>query len=155
MKISPMVVNALSRHEYMVEMAIFNVQRAITPKVGNQELCFMSSALLYIHVKFHENISKTVFNSQSGHKYMVEMAIFYVQRGNNSHSRKPALWFICSAHPLIMLHETISNGFQLTEWAQVHGRNPDIQCSKGSSSRARKPKVMVHVFCMLSHNEVS
>ena len=25
-----------SRHEYMVEMAMFNVQRAITPKVDNQ-----------------------------------------------------------------------------------------------------------------------
>ena len=45
----------------MVEMAIFNVQRKITPKVGKPELLFMCSAyrliVLYICVKFGENIS--------------------------------------------------------------------------------------------------
>ena len=40
-----------------VEMAIFNVQWAITPKVENPGLWFMCSALLYIAVWFHENIS--------------------------------------------------------------------------------------------------
>ena len=56
-----MVFNLQSRHEYTVEMAMFNVQRAITPKVGKQMLRFMCSALrlimLYICVKFGENIS--------------------------------------------------------------------------------------------------
>ena len=45
----------------MVEMAMFNVQRAITPKVGKPELWFMFSAcrllLLYICVKLAENVS--------------------------------------------------------------------------------------------------
>ena len=45
----------------MVEMAIFNIQRAITLKVGKQELRFMCSAchlmVLNIWVKFHENMS--------------------------------------------------------------------------------------------------
>ena len=44
----------------MVKMAIFNVPRAITPKVGKAELLFMCSArrlmMVYICVKFHENI---------------------------------------------------------------------------------------------------
>ena len=44
----------------MVEMAISNVQRAITPKVCTQELRFLGSArpltVLIIFVKFHENI---------------------------------------------------------------------------------------------------
>ena len=44
----------------MVEMAMFNVQKAITPKVGKAELRFMCSAchliVLYICVKFPENI---------------------------------------------------------------------------------------------------
>ena len=31
-------------HEDMVKMAMFNVQRAITPKVGKTELRFMCSA---------------------------------------------------------------------------------------------------------------
>ena len=48
----------------MVEMAMFNVQRAITPKVGKPELCFICSAshliVLYICVKFHENISEGI-----------------------------------------------------------------------------------------------
>ena len=45
----------------MVEMAMFNVQRAMTPKVGKSELRFMCSSchliLLYICVKLGENIS--------------------------------------------------------------------------------------------------
>ena len=44
----------------MVEMAYFNVQRAITPKVCNPELRFLRCArflmVLKIYVKFHENI---------------------------------------------------------------------------------------------------
>ena len=44
----------------MVEMAIFNIQRAITLKVRKQELRFMCSAchlmVFNICVKFHENV---------------------------------------------------------------------------------------------------
>ena len=44
----------------MVRMAMFNVQRAITPKVGKPELRFIYSArrliVLYICMKFRENI---------------------------------------------------------------------------------------------------
>ena len=46
----------------MVEMAIFNIQRAITLKVGKQELQFMCSAchlmVFNICVKFQENMSR-------------------------------------------------------------------------------------------------
>ena len=45
----------------MVKMAMFNVQRAITPKVGQLELRFICFAhcliVFYICVKFPENIS--------------------------------------------------------------------------------------------------
>ena len=48
----------------MVEMAMFDVQRAITPKVGKPELWFMCSVhclmVLYIAVKFRENISNDI-----------------------------------------------------------------------------------------------
>ena len=61
---SQMVFNLQSRHKYMVEMAMFNVQRAITPKGGKPELWFMSSAcrliVLHICVKFRENILNTI-----------------------------------------------------------------------------------------------
>ena len=48
----------------MVEMAMFNVQRAIPPKVGKPELRFMCSAccliVLYICVKSRETISDVI-----------------------------------------------------------------------------------------------
>ena len=54
------VFNLQSGNKYMVEMDMFNVQRAITPKVGKPELQFMCSAhcliVLYICVKFCEKI---------------------------------------------------------------------------------------------------
>ena len=46
-----------------MEIAIFNIQRAVTLKVGKQELRFMCSAcrlmVFNICVKFHENISNS------------------------------------------------------------------------------------------------
>ena len=68
-----------SGHEYVVEMVIFNVLRAVTLKVCNTPLRFLHSArrlmVLNIYVKFHENILNGS-KSQSGHKYVVKIAIF-------------------------------------------------------------------------------
>ena len=58
-------------HVHVLILAMFNVQRAITPKVGKPELCFMCSAscliVLYICVKFHENIEQTLVHSRNGY----------------------------------------------------------------------------------------
>ena len=58
----------------MVEMAMFNVQTAISPKIGKPELLFMCSTccimMIYICVKFCK-ISEMVSNLQSRHEYMV------------------------------------------------------------------------------------
>ena len=103
-------------------------------------------------------ISGTVLNLQSGHKYMVEMAMFNVQRTITPKVGKPELQFMCSACCLIVLYtcvkfrENISNSFQLTERTQVHGRNDYVQCSKGNNSKSKQTRVMIHVFCMLSHS---
>ena len=47
----------------MTWITIYNVQRAVTPKVGNSELRFLCSAhqilVIYICIKFQENISNT------------------------------------------------------------------------------------------------
>ena len=63
-KISRTVSEFWSRHEYMVDIAMFNVQRVIIPSVGKSELWFMCSAhrlmVLYIGVKFRENISNGI-----------------------------------------------------------------------------------------------
>ena len=50
-----------SRHKYLTEITIYNIQRAVTAKVGKQELwvlCFTCRLMLVnISVKFDENIS--------------------------------------------------------------------------------------------------
>ena len=84
-------------------MIIFNVQRAITPKVGKpglQLMCFARRFIvLCICVKFPENILK-VFNLQCVHKYMVETTLFTVQRTITPKRGKPELQFMYSAcHP--------------------------------------------------------
>ena len=63
-KISEMVSNLQSGRYYLVEIAIFNiydVQRAVSPKVGKPELWFLCSArrllVLYVCVRLHEIIS--------------------------------------------------------------------------------------------------
>ena len=68
MKITYIVFKLQSGHEYMIEVTMFNVQRAITPKIGKSELWFMYSAChlmaFYICVKFCENI-KNGFNYEA------------------------------------------------------------------------------------------
>ena len=72
-------------------MAMFNVQRAITPKVGNPELEFVYSARrlidLDIYVKFRENISN---GFQLTERTRIHGRNGYVQcsNGNNSKSRQ-------------------------------------------------------------------
>ena len=55
-----MVFKFQSEHKYMTEIIIYNVQRAVTPNVGKQEIWFLCSAscltVLYSSGKFHENI---------------------------------------------------------------------------------------------------
>ena len=76
--------------------------------------------VLYICEKFHNNISN-VFNLQSGHAYIVEMAIFNVQRAATPKVGKPELQFICVARCLIVLYscvkfrENISDGIRVME----------------------------------------
>ena len=57
-------IRVWSGHEYMVEMAMFNVQTIIALEAGQPELRFMYSAhclmVLYIGVKFSENISNNI-----------------------------------------------------------------------------------------------
>ena len=75
----------------MVEMAMFNVQRIITPKVGKPELRFMCSArrfmVLYICVKFLENITNGIRVQK---RTRVRGRNGYVQplNGNNSKSKQ-------------------------------------------------------------------
>ena len=62
-------------------MAMFNIQRVITLKIGNPELWSMCSAhcliMLYIYEKFHKSISNG-FQLTEQKRVMVEKAIFNV-----------------------------------------------------------------------------
>ena len=53
MKISQTVYNLQSGHEYMVEMAMFNVQKEITPKVGRTELQFRAEFRTLSYTALH------------------------------------------------------------------------------------------------------
>ena len=70
---------------YGVGMKIVNTRRAITPKVGKPDLCFMCSAcclmVFKIFVKFLEK-SQVVFKLWSGQENCLHT------KGNNSKSRK-------------------------------------------------------------------
>ena len=67
----------------MVEMAIFDIQRAITLKVGKQELrfkCFACHLMVFdICVKFHENMT-------SGFKVMERTQILLTHTHTHTHT---------------------------------------------------------------------
>ena len=97
------VLNLQSGHAYIVEMIMFNVQRAITPKVGKPGLQFMCFARRFIVfcicVKFPENILNsfqlTVCTQVHGRNDFV-----HCSKDNNSKRSKPELQFMYSAcHP--------------------------------------------------------
>ena len=70
------------------------------------------------------------------------------------------LWFMCSAHHLMMLyicvkfHENITNSIRVMERTRVYGRNGYVQCSKGNNSVSRQTRVTVHVFYTSSHGDL-
>ena len=92
----------------MVQMAIFNVQRAITPKVCNPELRLLRSAHrlmgLNICVKFHENILNG-FEVTEWTRVCDKNAIFInVQMAITPKECNPELRLLRSAHRLILLN---------------------------------------------------
>ena len=115
----------------MVEMAIFNIQRAITLKVGKQGLLFKCSAcylmVFNICVKFHENMSCGFKVMERTQKMLIHThrektkpiyPIGFVCRGYNQNYGSCVLhafsWFnIC-----VKLHEHMSCSFKLMERTQ-------------------------------------
>ena len=66
-------------HKYITEITTFNVQRALTPKVTRVTVfVFCTSFHDALHLCGFIKISGTVFNLHSGHKVIVEMAIFKI-----------------------------------------------------------------------------
>ena len=96
-----------------------NIQRAITPKVGNPELRFLCSAcrlmVFNVCVKFHENMSSSFKVMEWTRKYV------NTQRAITPKVGKQELRFMCSARPLMVFivcvkfHENMSSGFKVME----------------------------------------
>ena len=103
MKISQTVFNLLSGHEYMVEMAMCNVQRAITPKVAKSELRF----------KYHERYQSYRADNNSfqltewtlAHDRNVYFQYLQCSMGCNSKGRLTRVMFYMSSHGALHLRD--------------------------------------------------
>ena len=102
----------------MVEMAIFNIQRAITLKIGKQELQFMCSACHLMVLTFVSSFMKIC---QAVLKLWGRQEIVNTQRAITPKVGRPELWFMCSAFPLMVFticvkfYENMSARFKVME----------------------------------------
>ena len=120
-----------SWNEYMTEMTIFNVQRAITQKVSKSGLQFSFSAdplmVLYISVKLTSLSQKLLFSMQRPiTKKVIEPDTVLVFNMPSY----VALDF-CEASRKSLKH------FQDIERAQVYDWDHYLQCPKGGNSKSR------------------
>ena len=114
----------------MVEMAIFNIQRAITLKVGKQELRLvfcMSSHGVNICVKFHENMTSGFKVMEQTQKLLTDthkkktvypIACIFVCRGYNQSYGSCVLHVVSWFNICVKFHESMSSGFELMEHTQ-------------------------------------
>ena len=122
-----MVFKLHSGHDFVTETATYKVQRGITQKIYIQELWFLRSAhrlvLVNISMTFHEDI----LNGFPSYRATERTALYSVlgmakvQRGITKRIYIQELWFLRSAHRLMLVnismtfHDDILNGFQVTE----------------------------------------
>ena len=72
-----------------------------------------------------KEISETIFKLQKGHKYMTGITNYNVQRALTPKAGNRELWFLCSAHHIMVIYicikfqENISNSFQITEQTHI------------------------------------
>ena len=114
----------------MVEMAIFNIQRAITLKVGKQELWFVCSAchlmMFNICVKFHENMSSYFKAMERTQKLLTDthtkkrklytpLHAYFVCRGYNQSYGSCVLHVVSWFNICVKFHENMSSGFKVME----------------------------------------
>ena len=122
----------------MVEMASFNIQRAITLKAGKQELQFMCSAchlmVFKICVKFHENMSGGFKVMEWTQKLLTDTHT-HTQRKDKNYIPHCIAYFVCAVYNqsynscvlhvvswfnvCVKFHENMSSGFKLMERTQI------------------------------------
>ena len=113
----------------MVEMAISNIQRAITLEVGKQGLRFMCSArrpmVFNICVKFHENMSsrfkvmertgKLLTDTHTEKTKTIYPIAYFICRGYNQRYGSCVLHVVSWFNICAKFHENMSGGFKLME----------------------------------------
>ena len=83
---------------------------------------------------------------------MTGITLYNGQRAIAQKAGNSEVWFLCSAHHIMVIYicikfqENISNSFQVTE--QTHY----FQCSKGHNSKSMLSRIRVVLFCTLSHD---
>ena len=71
------------------------------------------------------------FQVTEGTDFVTETATYKVQRGITQQKYIQDLWFLRSAHRLMLItisvtfHEDILNGFQVTMWTRISDRQTD------------------------------
>ena len=144
-----------------VNLAMFNVQKAITPKVGKPELQFMCPVSRFMVLSLHlcEVSWKYRVDMSTQQKWLFQNLLF--SKGCNSKRRltRVTVFVFCALSHCVLqwvLWEKfhILKGFQLIERTRVHGRNGYVQSSKGNNSKSRQTRVTVHVCCTLTHSSL-
>ena len=118
-----MVFKLQSGHDFVTETATYKVQRGITKTIYIQELWFLRSVyrlmLVNISLTFHDDILDEFQVTELTALYSVH-GIAKIQRGITQNNYIQELWFLRSAHRLMLVnismtfHEDILGGFQVT-----------------------------------------
>ena len=152
----------------------FQFQMAISPKIRNPELWFLRSAccpmLLYICVKFHENIANG-FGVTERTQFCLRNCYLQSSKGHNSKSINiRVIWFLGSAHRLMLVnicmkfHEGILNGFWVTERTWPYRKIYYFQFQRAVTPKIRNPElrflrsarcVMLLYICVKFHENIS
>ena len=86
---------------------------------------YMSSYVALHFLKSFKKISETIFKLKKGNMYMTRTPIYNVQRVLTPKAGYSELWFLCSAHHIVVIYicvkfqENISNSFQVTEQTYI------------------------------------
>ena len=147
----------------MTRITIYNVKRAITPKAGNSELWFLCSThhimVIYICIKFQENISKSFQVTEWTHIYYRNQ-YFQCSKSHITKSRLTRNMVMCSAHPIIVLyicekfHEISQTVFYLQSRHKHMVKMAIFNVQRAITPKVGKP-VMVHEFCTSSHGALN
>ena len=119
---------------------------------------YMSSYVALHFCKASRKSLKPFQVIERAHKYMNRITICNVQRAVTPKAGNSELWFLCSAHHIMVIYicikfqENISNSFQVTEQTHILQKWHYFQRSKGHNTRSRLSRIRALMFWTLSHD---